>query len=90
MNLNTLDQIFIPLPSNRLSTRGFRSRLYLVSFFQLYRWKANIFSTQREKGRLSYSQLDPFFSAGQSQSKYIHNSLSNVSHLPAVDQGIEG
>ena len=48
---------------------GFRSLLYLVSFFPLYCWKANIFTAQREKGR-SYSQLDPFFSVDQSQ-KYF-------------------
>ena len=70
MNFYSLDHIFIPLPSNRSSTRGFSFRLYLVSFFQLYRWKAIIFTTKREKGRLSYSQLDPFFSAGQSR-KYF-------------------
>ena len=61
--------IYLSLCLQTESTRGFSSRLYLVSFFQLYCWKANIFTTQREKGR-SYSQLDPFFSVDQSQ-KYF-------------------
>ena len=72
---------------------GFRARLYLVSFLQLYCWKVNICTTQREKGRLSYPLLDILSLVRANReniSKYIHNSLSNLSHLPAVDQGIEG
>ena len=65
MNLYSI--IYLSLYLQTESTRGFSSRLYVVSFFQLYRWKAIIiFTTRREKGR-SYSQLDPFFSVDQSQ-----------------------
>ena len=61
---------------------------YLVSFFQLYCLKA-LFLPESKRPNYPEQILSLVRTNRNDFSKYVHNSLSNVSHLPTVDQGIE-
>ena len=94
INLYSVDNIFIPLPSNREYKRFQFPFIFSVIFptVSLESYNIELFSPLREKkAEVILSKiLSLVWTKRKNISKYIQNSLSNVSNLPEVDKWIEG